>query len=91
MVDSVFGNIFDSVNSMMTMLLGIVAGLGALWCGIRGSRYKKEMNAEAKEKHHQKLKNAILTTVMVFLMLAAIKVAMPYAAEKLTAIMGDHI
>lgn len=91
MNENVFGNIFTSIDSMMTVLLGIVAGLGVLWCGIRAGKYRKEMNQEAKEKQHRKLKNAILTSVMVFVMLAAIKFAMPYAVEKINAILGEHV
>ena len=75
----------------MTVLLGIVAGLGVLWYGIRAGKYRKEMNQEAKEKQHRKLKNAILTSVMVFVMLAVIKFAMPYAVEKINAILGEHV
>ena len=91
MNENVFGNIFTSIDNMMTLLLGIVAGLGVLWCGIRAGKYRKEMNQEAKEKQHRKLKNAILTSVMVFVMLAAIKFAMPYAVEKINAILGEHV
>ena len=78
MFDSVFGGIFTSINNMLTAVLCLVAGVGAVWCGILGRRYSKTTKKKDKELQKQKLKNRILLFVMIFVMLAVIRIAMPY-------------
>ena len=80
MYDTIFGEIFSSINNMMTVVLCLTAGVGAVWCGILYNRYSKEKKKKEKEEQKRILKNRILLFAMIFVMLAAIRIAMPYAA-----------
>ncbi len=65
------------ISMALTPTLGIVGALGAIYCVILGARLAKADEPQEREKAKKSLTNAIVGFVLIFVLLAALKVGMP--------------
>ena len=65
------------LNSVLSPLLGVVGAAGAIYCVILGAKYAKAEEPQDREKAKKALQNAIVGFVLIFILLAALKVGLP--------------
>lgn len=75
--DSVTNPIVELINSLLTPALAIVGAVGALYCVVLGVKYAKAEEPQDREKAKGHLKSAIIGFVLIFVLMLALKLAMP--------------
>ena len=75
--DSITNPIVDLINSLLTPALAIVGAIGSLYCVVLGVKYAKAEEPQDREKAKGHLKNAIIGFVLIFVLMLALKLAMP--------------
>ena len=64
------------LNAALTPLISIVGAVGALYCVLLGAKYAKAEEPQDREKAKKSLQNAIVGFLLIFILLAALKVGM---------------
>ena len=75
--DSITKPIVDLINSLLTPALAIVGAIGSLYCVVLGVKYAKAEEPQDREKAKGHLKSAIIGFVLIFVLMLALKLAMP--------------
>ena len=75
--DSVTTPIVGLINSLLTPVLAIVGAVGSLYCVLLGVKYAKAEEPQDREKAKGHLKSAIIGFVLIFVLMLALKLAMP--------------
>ena len=75
--DSITTPIVDLINSLLTPALAIVGAIGSLYCVVLGVKYAKAEEPQDREKAKGHLKSAIIGFVLIFVLMLALKLAMP--------------
>jgi phosphotransferase system glucose/maltose/N-acetylglucosamine-specific IIC component len=75
--DSITNPIVDLINSLLTPTLAIVGAIGSLYCVVLGVNYAKAEEPQDREKAKGHLKSAIIGFVLIFVLMLALKLAMP--------------
>ena len=75
--DSVTTPIVELINSLLSPILAIVGAVGSLYCVVLGVKYAKAEEPQDREKAKGHLKNAIIGFVLIFVLMLALKLAMP--------------
>ena len=75
--DSITKPIVDLINSLMAPALAIVGAIGSLYCVVLGVKYAKAEEPQDREKAKGHLKSAIIGFVLIFVLMLALKLAMP--------------
>ncbi len=65
------------INMALSPALALVAAIGAIYCIIVGARLAKADEPQEREKAKKSLTNAVVGFVLIFVLLAALKVGMP--------------
>ena len=68
--------ITDLIDMALMPALSLVAALGAIYCVILGAKLAKAEEPQDHEKAKKALKNAILGFLLIFILLAALKIGM---------------
>ena len=80
--DNVFAAVADPIikliNSAVTPAIALVASIGAIYCIILGAKLAKAEEPQDREKAKGSLKNAIIGFLLIFVLLAALKISVPY-------------
>ena len=64
------------LNAALTPLISVVGAAGALYCVLLGAKYAKAEEPQDREKAKKSLQNAIVGFLLIFVLLAALKVGM---------------
>lgn len=75
--DSITNPIVELINSLLTPALAIVGAVGSLYCVVLGVKYAKAEEPQDREKAKGHLKSAIIGFVLIFVLMLALKLAMP--------------
>lgn len=75
--ESVLKPVVSLVNQAISPLLALVAALGAIYCILLGAKLAKAEEPQDREKAKGALKNALIGFLLIFILLAALKIAMP--------------
>ena len=75
--DSITTPIVDLIDSLLTPALAIVGAIGSLYCVVLGVKYAKAEEPQDREKAKGHLKSAIIGFVLIFVLMLALKLAMP--------------
>ena len=75
--DSITNPIVELINSLLSPALAIVGAVGALYCVVLGVKYAKAEEPQDREKAKGHLKSAIIGFVLIFVLMLALKLAMP--------------
>ena len=75
--DSITNPIVDLINSLLTPALAIVGAIGSLYCVVLGVKYAKAEEPQDREKAKGHMKSAIIGFVLIFVLMLALKLAMP--------------
>ena len=75
--DTITNPIVELINSLLTPALAIVGAVGALYCVVLGVKYAKAEEPQDREKAKGHLKSAIIGFVLIFVLMLALKLAMP--------------
>jgi hypothetical protein len=67
----------DILDAALVPLIGVVGGLGALYCVFLGLKLAKAEEPQDRDKAKNALKNAILGFVIIFVLLVVLKIALP--------------
>ena len=66
--------IVDLINLALNPVLALVTALGAIYCVLLGAKLAKAEEPQDREKAKMALKNAVIGFVLIFVLLAALKV-----------------
>ena len=75
--DTITKPIVDLIESLLTPILAIVGAVGSLYCVVLGVKYAKAEEPQDREKAKGHLKSAIIGFVLIFVLMLALKLAMP--------------
>ena len=75
--DTITNPIVELINSLLSPALAIVGAVGALYCVVLGVKYAKAEEPQDREKAKGHLKSAIIGFVLIFVLMLALKLAMP--------------
>ena len=75
--DSITTPIVGLIDSLLSPALAIVGAVGALYCVVLGVKYAKAEEPQDREKAKGHLKSAIIGFVLIFVLMLALKLAMP--------------
>ena len=75
--DSITKPIVGLIDSLLGPILAIVGAVGALYCVVLGVKYAKAEEPQDREKAKGHLKSAIIGFVLIFVLMLALKLAMP--------------
>ena len=75
--DTITTPIVELINSLLTPALAIVGAVGSLYCVVLGVKYAKAEEPQDREKAKGHLKSAIIGFVLIFVLMLALKLAMP--------------
>ena len=75
--DTVTMPIVELIESLLTPALAIVGAVGSLYCVVLGVKYAKAEEPQDREKAKGHLKSAIIGFVLIFVLMLALKLAMP--------------
>lgn len=64
------------LNAALTPLITVVGAAGALYCVLLGAKYAKAEEPQDREKAKKSLQNAIVGFLLIFVLLAALKVGL---------------
>ncbi len=68
--------ILDICNVLVPVLLAVVGSLGAIYCILLGVKYARADEPQEHDKAKKALKNAIIGFVLIFVLLAMLKVGL---------------
>ena len=75
--DSITTPIVGLIDSLLAPALAIVGAVGSLYCVVLGVKYAKAEEPQDREKAKGHLKSAIIGFVLIFVLMLALKLAMP--------------
>ena len=75
--DTITTPIVELIESLLTPALAIVGAIGSLYCVVLGVKYAKAEEPQDREKAKGHLKSAIIGFVLIFVLMLALKLAMP--------------
>ena len=75
--DSITTPIVGLIESLLTPALAIVGAISSLYCVVLGVKYAKAEEPQDREKAKGHLKSAIIGFVLIFVLMLALKLAMP--------------
>ena len=75
--DTITNPIVELINSLLSPALAIVGAVGALYCVVLGVKYAKAEEPQDREKAKGHLKSAVIGFVLIFVLMLALKLAMP--------------
>ena len=75
--DTITTPIVELINSLLAPALAIVGAVGSLYCVVLGVKYAKAEEPQDREKAKGHLKSAIIGFVLIFVLMLALKLAMP--------------
>jgi phosphotransferase system glucose/maltose/N-acetylglucosamine-specific IIC component len=82
--DSITTPIVGLIDSLLSPALAIVGAVGALYCVVLGVKYAKAEEPQDREKAKGHLKSAIIGFVLIFVLMLALKLAMPILQQWVT-------
>ena len=74
--DQMASPITGLLNAALTPLITVVGAAGALYCVLLGAKYAKAEEPQDREKAKRSLQNAIVGFLLIFILLAALKVGL---------------
>ena len=83
--DAITNPIVDLINSLLAPALAIVGAVGSLYCVVLGVKYAKAEEPQDREKAKGHLKSAIIGFVLIFVLMLALKLAMPILQDWVAA------
>ena len=75
--DTITTPIVELIDSLLSPALAIVGAIGSLYCVVLGVKYAKAEEPQDREKAKGHLKSAIIGFVLIFVLMLALKLAMP--------------
>ncbi|MBR1563329.1 MAG: hypothetical protein IJ645_09005 [Ruminococcus sp.] len=69
--------IIGLINTVLTVLIPLVAAIGAVYCVSIGVKYSRAEEPQEREKAKQHLKSAIIGFVLIFILIVALRIATP--------------
>ena len=75
--DTITTPIVGLIESLLSPALALVGAIGSLYCVVLGVKYAKAEEPQDREKAKGHLKNAIIGCVLIFVLMLALKLAMP--------------
>ena len=67
--------IIDLINTILTVLIPLVAAVGAIFCVSLGLKYSRAEEPQEREKAKQHLKSAIIGFVLIFVLIVALRLS----------------
>ena len=82
--DTITTPVVQLIESLLGPALAIVGAIGALYCVVLGVKYAKAEEPQDREKAKGHLKSAIIGFVLIFVLMLALKLAMPILQQWVT-------
>ena len=76
-LEEVTSPIIDLVNQVFTVLIPVVGAVGAVYCIFLGIKFAKAEEPQEREKAKTHLKNSIIGFVLIFVLVVALRIAVP--------------
>ncbi|MBR1898823.1 MAG: hypothetical protein IJ825_08095 [Oscillospiraceae bacterium] len=81
--------IIDLVNQVFNVLIPVVGAIGAVYCIFLGIKFAKAEEPQEREKAKTHLKNAIIGFVLIFVLVGALRIAVPNLSTWMDAASGN--
>jgi len=88
-MEKVIQPVLDVVNAVIPALLTLVGTAGAIYCIILGVKYSKAEDPQEHEKAKGALRNAIIGFVLIFVLLAMLKIGIDVFRDYYEATAGQ--
>ncbi len=89
--DDVVNPIISLLNNLLGPILGLVGAVGTLYCVLLGVKFAKAEEPQDREKAKTHLKNAIIGFVLIFVLIAALKIGMGVMVDWLNSNAGTNV
>lgn len=76
-LNEVTNPIVDLINQVFNVLIPVVGAVGAVYCIFLGIKFAKAEEPQEREKAKTHLKNAIIGFVLIFVLVVALRIAIP--------------
>ena len=73
--------VIDLLNQVFNVLIPVVGAAGAIFCIFLGVKFAKAEEPQEREKAKSHLKNAIIGFVLIFVLVVALRIAIPNLAD----------
>ena len=73
-LNTIIQPVLDICNTLVPIMLAVVAAVGALWCILLGVKYAKADDPQEHEKAKKGLVNAIVGFVLIFVLLIMLNI-----------------
>ena len=73
-LNTIIQPVLDICNTIVPIMLAVVAAVGSLWCILLGVKYAKADDPQEHEKAKKGLINAIVGFVLIFVLLIMLKI-----------------
>lgn len=83
--DNVTAPIIGLLNSLLTPAIALVGAVGTLYCVFLGVKFAKAEEPQEREKAKAHLRNAIIGFVLIFVLIVALRQALPILQDWMSA------
>ena len=80
-LEEVTSPVIDLLKQVFNVLIPVVGALGAIFCVFLGVKFAKAEEPQEREKAKSHLKNAIIGFVLIFVLVVALRIAIPNLAD----------
>ena len=77
-LDEVVSPVVDLINNLLGPVLAIVGAAGTIYCVVLGVKYARAEEPQDREKAKQHLKSAIIGFILIFVLIVALNLMLPY-------------
>ena len=82
--------IIGLINQVFNVLIPVVGAIGAVYCISLGIKFSRAEEPQEREKAKQHLKNAIIGFVIIFVLVVAMRIAVPNLTKWMNAASAGH-
>ena len=90
-LDQVAAPIVDLLSQVFNVLMLLVGAVGAIYCISLGVKFARAEEPQEREKAKSHLKNAIIGFVLIFVLVVALRIAIPNLSAWMNAASSSFI
>jgi phosphotransferase system glucose/maltose/N-acetylglucosamine-specific IIC component len=90
-LDQVASPIVDLLSQVFNVLMLLVGAVGAIYCISLGVKFARAEEPQEREKAKSHLKNAIIGFVLIFVLVVALRIAIPNLSAWMNAASSSFI
>lgn len=84
-LEKVTAPIMGLLETVLNVMIPLVGAVGAIFCVFLGIKYARADEPQEREKAKQHLKSAIIGFVLIFILIVALRIALPLMTDWMNA------